>query len=71
MKMTNETFDKLRLYVEILGYVLAFFLAVSDIVGFKYGAELSAIVTAFNIMMGSVLNTLRNEYEKENEGDEI
>lgn len=62
MKMTNEQFDRLRLWAELLGHILTFILAVSEIVGFKYGVELSAIVAAFNIMTGSIIKSLRASY---------
>ena len=71
MKVTNKTFDNLRLYAEILGYILTFALAVSEIVGFKYGVELTAIVGAFNIMLGSILNALRKNYNNKDVDDLI
>lgn len=64
MKVSNKTFDSLRLYAEIIGYILTFALAVSEIVGFKYGVELSAIIGAFNIMLGGILNSLRKAYNQ-------
>lgn len=68
MKMTNEQFDKLRFYAEIIGYVLAFILAVSDIVGFKYGSTLGAIIAAVNVLLGQIVNASRKAYLK---GQEI
>ena len=67
MKISNTSFDNLRLYAEIIGYILTFALAVSEILGFKYGVELTAIVGAFNIMLGSILNALRRAYNNEPE----
>lgn len=71
MKITNETFDKARLYAEIIGHILTFILAVSEIIGFKYGVELSAIVAALNICMGGIINALRKGYEGETDGTSI
>ena len=65
MTVKNTTFDDLRFYIEVIGHVVTFVLAVSEIIGFKYGVELSAIAAAFNIMAGSILQSMRAHYNKE------
>lgn len=70
IKMKNTTFDDLRFYSEVLGHIITFLLAISEIIGFKYGVELSAIAAAFNIMTGSILQSIRYHYEEDME-DEI
>lgn len=65
MKMTSENFDKIRFWAEIIGHVLTFILAVSEIVGFNYGVELAAIVAAANICIGGIVETSRKAYNKE------
>lgn len=65
MKMTNETFDKLRFTVEVIGYIVTFALAVTEIVGFKYGAEAAAIAAAFMTMLGSIVEVARRNYKGE------
>ena len=65
--MTNKQFDTFRFYAEILGHVLTFILAVSEIIGFKYGVELAGIVAAANIMIGGIVDAARRKYEKEME----
>lgn len=71
MKMTNKTFDTLRLITEIIGYVVTFGLAVSEIVGFKYGAEAAAISAALMTCLGSIVEAARRTYngEVEHGGD--
>ena len=73
MKMTNEQFDNLRYYVEILGYLLACALSISDVVGFKYGAELGGIIAAINYCLGNIVEAARKRYEAEKEikGDDV
>ncbi len=68
-KMTNDTFDRWRFYSEILGHVLTFVLAVSEIIGFEYGAELAALIGAFNIMRGAILQSARAYYLEQGEHD--
>ena len=70
MKMTNQTFDTLRLIAEIIGYVVTFALAVSEIVGFKYGAEAAAIAAALMTCLGSIVEAARRSYVPEEEGEE-
>ena len=65
MKMKNETFDKLRFTVEVIGYIVTFALAVTEIVGFKYGAEAAAIAAAFMTMLGSIVEVARRNYKWE------
>lgn len=65
MKMTNKTFDKLRFIVEVIGYIVTFALAVTEIVGFKYGAETAAIAAAFMTMLGSIVEVARRNYKEE------
>ena len=65
MKMKNETFDKLRFTVEVIGYIVTFALAVTEIVGFKYGAEAAAIAAAFMTMLGSIVEVARRNYKGE------
>lgn len=63
MKMTNKTFDTLRFIAEVIGYVVTFALAVSEIVGFRYGAEAAAIAAAFMTMVGSIVEVARQNYK--------
>ena len=65
MKMKNETFDKLRFLAEVVGYIVTFALALSEIMGFKYGAELTAIAAAFMTMLGSIVEAARRNYKGE------
>lgn len=70
MKMSNKTFDALRFIVEIIGYIIAFGLVVSEKVGFQYGAEAAAISAAFMTCLGSIVEAARRTYkEEENELD--
>ena len=70
MKMTDKTFNNLRFFAEIVGYILVFITAVSDIMGFKYGTHLTAIVGAFGILMGNIVEACRRKYNEDNEEEE-
>ena len=67
MKMTNKTFDTLRFIAEVIGYIVTFALAVSEVVGFKYGAELAAVSAALMTMLGSIVEAARRNYEGGND----
>ena len=70
MNMTSETFDRIRFYAEILGHIFTFILAVSEIVGFRYGVELAGIVAAANICIGGIVDAARKKYN-ENKGEYV
>lgn len=70
MKISNKTFDTIRFIAEVIGYIVTFALAVSEIVGFKYGAEAAAIAAAFMTCVGSIVTALRNTYTPEEEEEE-
>ena len=63
MKMTNKTFDTIRFIAEIIGYIVTFALAVTEIIGFKYGAEAAAICAALMTCVGSIVEVARRNYE--------
>lgn len=69
MKVSNETFNKLRFAVEVIGYVVTFLLAVSEIVGFKYGVEAAGIAAALMTCLGSIVVALRKSYDAGKEED--
>ena len=65
MKMTNETFDRIRFIAEVVGHLVTFACAVSEIIGFKYGIELAAISAALMTCIGGIVETSRKNYEGE------
>lgn len=67
MKMSNKTFDRIRFIAEIVGHLVTFALAISEIVGFKYGVELAAISAALMTCIGSIVETARRNYEGDTE----
>ena len=70
MKMKNETFNTIRFIAEVIGYIVTFCLAVSENIGFKYGAEASAIAAAFMTCLGSIVLAARKAYEADGEEEE-
>lgn len=69
MIMDNQTFEKIRFYAEIIGHILTFVLACSEIIGFKYGVELAGIIAAANIMIGGIVESSRRRWN--NQGQEL
>ena len=65
MKMTNDTFDRIRFFAEVIGYIITFVCAASEIVGFKYGAELAALSAALMTCVGSIVEAARRNYKGE------
>lgn len=63
MKMTNQAFDRLRFIAEVVGYIVTFALALSEIIGFKYGTEAAAISAALMTCIGSIVEAARRNYE--------
>lgn len=64
MLMDNRTFEQIRYYAEIIGHILTFVLAVSEIIGFRHGVELAGIVAAANIMIGGIVEASRRRYNE-------
>lgn len=60
--LKSSTYDKLKIVSLIIGYAATFILTLTDIWGFKYGAEIAASVSAFGILLGSVLTASSKSY---------
>ena len=70
MKMSNNVYDVLKKVAMILGYVATFILTLTDIWGFEHGAAIAATVSAFGIMLGSILVDSSKKYKEGNEDEE-
>lgn len=71
MKMSNQTFDTIRFIAEVIGYIVTFALAVSEIIGFKYGAEAAAICAALMTCVGAIVEAARRNYKPEEEAENV
>ena len=65
--MSNKAFDTIRFFAEVLGYIITFALALSEILGFKYGAEAAAVAAALMTCVGSIVEAARRNYVKSQE----
>ena len=63
--MSNKTYDTLKWISMIAGYVATFILTVADIWGFTYGTAVAATVSAFGILLGSILTKSSSDYWKD------
>lgn len=60
--LKSTTYDRLKIVSLIVGYVATFILTLTDIWGFRFGAEIAATVSAFGILLGSVLTASTQKY---------
>ncbi len=65
--MSNKTYDTLKLISMIAGYVATFVLTLADIWGFTYGTAIAATISAFGILLGSILTKASNDYWHKND----
>lgn len=66
MKMSNETYDLLkRICMLYFPAVTALWLALSEIWGLPYGAEIGATLAALNTALGTCLGISSTNYYKE------
>ena len=70
MKFKNETYDKLKFIVMVLGYVATFILTLTDVWGFTYGTRIAATVSALGILLGAILTDSSKKYNGTGEEDE-
>lgn len=69
MKMKNETYDLLKKVCLMFTPIVTFILALTDVWGFTWGAELAATVSAIGVLIGSCLDISSRNYHAEEDGD--
>lgn len=65
MKLSNKTYDVLKLVSMIAGYIATFILTLTDIWGFQYGAAIAATVSALGVLLGAILKHSSDVYSAE------
>ena len=62
MKMSNRTYDILKKVCLMLTPLVTFILAMTDVWGFAWGAELAATISAIGVLMGACLDISCKHY---------
>lgn len=65
MKMSNKTYDILKLISLIATPLVTFIMAMTEIWGFRYGAEIAATVSAVGALVGAILTKSSYDYKVE------
>jgi len=65
MKMSNKVYDVLKLISLIATPLVTLIMALTEIWGFKYGAEIAASVSAVGALVGTILTKSSYDYKVE------
>ena len=55
--MSEKTYDLLKFLGQIVGYVAIFASALSEIWGFRFGAEIAASIAAAGVLVNSIVRS--------------
>lgn len=70
MRMTNETYDKLKFIAQILLPALGtLYFALASIWGFPYGDEIVGSITAVDAFLGTLLGISSANYYKKQDAE--
>ena len=67
MKMSNKTYDILKKICLMLTPLVTFILAMTDVWGFAWGAELAATISAIGVFLGACIDISCRNYKPEEE----
>ena len=66
LKLSNENYDKLCVFVKVIGPILTCISAVLAIWHVPYTAQITASLAALNTCLGGIVTALKAAYDKEN-----
>ena len=70
MKMKNETYDVIKIIALIVLPALTTFVGVTlEALNVNYSGVVVTIMTAFDVMLGSIIEKLSSMYKKKKEGE--
>ena len=64
-KLSNKAYDILELVSLLATPLVAFVMAMTDVWGFAYGAEIAATISALGVLAGAILTKSSADYRKE------
>lgn len=65
MKMSNETYDDLKIVALIVLPLAEFISALAGIWGFAHGQQIVATLVALDVFLGAILKASSDNYHKE------
>lgn len=69
MKVSNTTYDIIKLVALIIAPVVTFITAIINIWGIPYGDQIVASLVAFDVLCGSLVAILKAIYDKQTGGE--
>lgn len=66
-KLSNKAYDVLKLISLIATPLVTFVMAMTEVWGFPYGAEIAATISALGVLAGALLTKSSADYAKEKE----
>ena len=61
-KLSNKAYDILKIVSLLATPLVTFILAMSDVWGFRYGAEIAATISALGVLAGAILTKSSADY---------
>ena len=69
MKMTNETYDIIKIVALLILPISEFVGSLASIWGLPYGKEITATLVAFDVLFGVVVKIASDYYARNKEGE--
>ena len=68
MKISNNTYDTIKIIALLIAPIATFVAALVDIWGIPYGSQIVATISALDVFVGALVVILKTIYEKAKEG---
>ena len=67
MKISNNTYDTIKIIALIIAPIATFVAALVDIWGIPYGSQIVATISALDVFVGALVVILKTLYDKSKE----
>lgn len=67
MKISNNTYDTIKIIALLIAPIATFVAALVDIWGIPYGSQIVATISALDVFVGALVVTLKTLYDKSKE----
>lgn len=68
MKISNNTYDTIKIIALLIAPIATFVAALVDIWGIPYGSQIVATISALDVFVGALVVILKTLYDKSKEG---
>lgn len=65
MKVSNRTYDVIKIIALTIAPIATFVAALVDIWGIPYGSQIVATISALDVLVGALVVILKNLYDKQ------